>query len=411
MSFLAKMTLGLCLVSPVASFATEYNFCEVPVCSIQDTMRELRMMTPDQRGMYALNLKNTHKDSTDIQVLENLYRAGQEMKTLFAEMNDEAWIQRAASDLANTAVFSLARLNPINGEQLAYYYTELNNATFRYNLISHWQTKLTTLESVTDLEELIIFADAARTHSIKINDEDWISRAASSLISEISVKLTHLDPAHEGLYNVEIHGASKGIDALGFDRITILDSSSSKNLVISLINTRLKVIVHTFSQAEILGNTITGLSLPSGEMSTKFRLNLNRQTGEVDGMLESTRHGVTEFSGTQLVSTRSVFTGTPSQEVTVKDILGTMTGELGGVKGKLTIKSFKENVYSATFTSMNGSILINFQGKFYAKKGVLSFTSADKIKLTMSLRDNQWSGLSFSTTSGTHSKATFSTIK
>src|SRR5690606_3417783 len=136
-----------------------------------------------------------------------------------------------------------------------------------------------------------------------------------------------------------------------------------------------------------------------------------RQTGEVDGMLESTRHGVTEFSGTQLVSTRSVFAGTPSQEVTVKDILGTMTGELGGVKGKLTIKSFKENVFSATFTSKNGSILINFQGKFYAKKGVLSFTSADKIKLTMSLRDNQWSGLSFSTTSGTHSKATFSTIK
>jgi hypothetical protein len=88
----------------------------------------------------------------------------------------------------------------------------------------------------------------------KVGDEAWVSRAATALIAEATVKPTNLDLAHEGLYNIEVDGAARYTDTLAFDRIAVLDSSSSQNLVVALINTRLRVIVHSFLQAELMGN-------------------------------------------------------------------------------------------------------------------------------------------------------------
>ena len=151
-------------------------------------------------------------------------------------------------------------------------------------------------------------------------------------------------------------------------------------------------------------------------MANRFNFELNRKNGEIVGVIESTKHDKIEFSGTQLFSTRTVFAGKAPKEVSSKDILGTLNGELAGVKGTLTIRSFRENVYSAIFTSNTGSIVLNFQGKFFPKNAVLSLTSSDKVKLTLSLRESAdgvigWTGASFSTTTGTSTKAFFNTLK
>ncbi len=388
--------------------------CGVPVCGLTDTMTALRGLNGDQRGMYALNMKSKYKDATDKNVLENLYNAGKAMKTLFAELKDEDWVQRAAADLVNTAVFNLAKFGDVNGKKMIGYYKEFGTQTFRYNLIAHWQSTLVKIEDVSVLNELVVFASGARDHSISINDEEWVPRAASALISEITMKLTNLDPAHEGLYSVALDEASLATGVLPFDRIAVLDSSSSKNLVVSFINTRLRVIVYTYSNAEIAGNKVSGLYLSNGEMANRFSFELNRMTGEVSGVVESIIHDRLVFAGKQLFSTRSVFAGKAPRELTQKDILGTFNGELAGVKGKLTIRSFRENVYSAVFTSATGSLIINFQGKFFPKNGVISLTSGDKIKLTLSLRETAngaaWVGASFSTTTGTHSNASFAPL-
>jgi hypothetical protein len=408
LSFLVRSSLCLSLLVPAVGFTFTDTTCSAPVCSVQDTMAELRAMTGDQRGMFALNLKNKYKDSTDEKILMNLRDSGVAFKTLFQELGDEDWVQRAANDLITIAVFNLAKMTT-NGEELVEYYKDLATQTYRYNLISHWQSKLAGIEDLAVLQELIVFADGARSHSTTIADEDWVPRAASSLLSDITMKLTHLDPAHEGLYKID-QGYEKPLNKLSFDRIAVLDSSSSKNLVVVFMNTRLKVIVHSFSQAEIMGNTIKGLSLSNGDSATRFSFELNRTTGQIAGTMEST-NDIIQFTGTQLESTRSVFAGKPSADVSKKDILGALTGEMGGVKGKLTIRSFQENVYSATFTSENKSIILNFQGKFYPQNAVLSLTSEDKVKLTLSLRDSEWKGFSFSTTTGTSSKAVFSQVK
>jgi hypothetical protein len=409
-----QITILLGMLSP--AFAQTTPSCGVPVCSMSEEMSTLRAMNGDQRGMYAMNLKAKYKDSTDTKVLENLFKLSDELITLSTEVKDQDWVIRACIDLKNTLLTNLAKYSEIDAAKLISYYKAFGTPASRYNLINYLQSQLVNIEDVASLNELVAFSEVARDVSISLNDEEWIPRQISSFISEITIKLTNLDPAHEGLYNVTLTDASQAVGVLPFDRIAVLDSSSAKNLVVSFINSKLKVTVYSYTNAEINGNKVSGLFLSHGDMANRFSFELNRKTGEVVGSIESTKHDKIDFAGTQLFSTRSVFAGKSPKEVTAKDILGSMKGELAGVKGTLTIRSFRENVYSATFAADTGSLVINFQGKFFSKNAVLSLTSNDKIKLTLSLRNNEagaavWQGASFSVTNGTTSKASFSPSK
>lgn len=416
---LIRFSMLLCLLFPLLGkadpIADGSSMCDVPVCNISETMNGLSKMTGDQRGMYALDLKNKYKDSSDINVLKNLYDTGLELKKLFISLNDADWVQRAAVDLINQVVFNLAKYSEVNGEQLTEYYQQFINQTFRYNLIAYWHSQVSSIEDLSILQELIVFAEGARTHSIAVKDEDWVSRAAGSLISDITIKLTHLDPIHEGLYEVTMSDASEAIRTVGFDRIAVLDSSTSKNLVVVFMNTKLRVAAYTYSHAEIIGNTVSGLFLSNGQTANKFTFALDRSNGDIEGFVESTKHDKIEFTGRQIFSTKSIFSGQSPYSISSKDIIGTMSGEMAGVKGKLSIRSFQANVYSATFISDNGSVILNFQGKFFAKNAVLSLTSGDKIKLTLSLRGSvreaMWEGASFSTATGVVSPASFIPLK
>jgi hypothetical protein len=415
-----QATILLGMLSPVFAQTTSVDdgiaTCGVPVCSISEQVTALRSMNGDQRGMFAMNLKTKFKDASETKVLENLHTFSLELNALSIELKDEDWVVRATTDLTNTVVFNLAKYSEVDGDKLISFYKQFGTQASRYSLITHWQNQLVKIEDVAVLNELITFAEGARGHSVSVNDEEWVARAATAFITDITMKLTHLDPAHEGLYTVTLTDASQSVGILPFDKIAVLDSSSSKNLVVSFINSKLKVIVYTYSNAEISGNKVSGLFLSTGEMANRFSFELNRKSGVIVGQIESTKHDKIEFAGTQLFSTRSVFAGKSPVEVSSKDIIGTMKGELAGIKGNLTIRSFRENVYSAIFVSETGSIVLNFQGKFFPKNAVLSLTSGDKIKLTMSLREIEngmaaWTGASFSTTTGTYSKATFNTLK
>jgi hypothetical protein len=403
------------IVLTTFSLTSVAKACDVAICDIPAQMTELRAKNGDQRGMYAINLKAQYKDATDTAILLNLQEAGTAMKQLFTELKDEDWVVRAASDLVNHVVLSLAKYSEINGEALAGYYRILDGQTSRYAMITHWQSQLATIEVASELNELVVFAANARERSTEVGDEDWVGRAATSLITDITIKLTSLDPVHEGVYDVAMTEASLALGTLAFDKMAVLDSSSSKNLVVVFINSKLRVTAHSFTNAEIKGNEVTGLVLSNGDISKKVSFTINRTTGAVSGVIESTKSDAIEFSGSQLFSTRQVFAGKTPRVVTQNDVLATLSGQLAGISGKLAIKSFLTNVYSATFTSDNGSIVMSFQGKFFPKTGVLSLTSADKLKLVVSLREKNgveaWSGFSFSTVTGKVAPATFAPKK
>ena len=238
-----QFTLLLGMLSPVFAQTTSVdagiNTCGVPVCVMSEQIKALRTVNNDPRGMFAINLKAKFKDASDTKVLENLHMFSLQLVDLSKELKDEDWVIRAATDLVNTVVFNLAKFSDVNGAKLITFYKQFGTQTSRYNLIAHWQSQLINIENVAVLNELVAFAEGARDHSVSINDEEWIPRAATSLISDITIKLTNLDPAHEGLYNVVLTDASQSVGILPFDKIAVLDSSSNKNLVVSFINSKL----------------------------------------------------------------------------------------------------------------------------------------------------------------------------
>ena len=385
--------------------------CDVVVCDLTIKREELLNADQNVRGMYGINLMNKYKDSKDIAVLKNLTEIGQMLKDLSIELDDDDWVKRSGPDLINSVLLSIGKYSEINAKSFAHIYKTLEDQNARYAMVTYWNTKLAEIEDLDELEALIVFGQDANLISLENGDDAWVARAADEFVSDATIKLIALDPMHEGLYNVEITSATT--DAFfAFDKVVVLDSSSSKNLMIVFINSKFRRVVYSYSNAVIEGSKMKGKFLSAdGLKDNVFEMELNRATGELSGSIETTTDQF-NFSGNQTFSTRDIFAGDVPATLTDADVIGSMTGSLGGMVGKLTIKSFQPGVYSASFKSANGYIVMNFKGKFFAKNGVLSFTSNNKIKLTLAYRTDEngvtaWRGASFSTVTATNHAASF----
>src|SRR5262245_35826711 len=124
LSFLVRTSLAASLLIPTVGFSYDSFYrhfsCEVPVCDVQETIAQLRKMNGDQRGQFALNLKNQYKDAVDQKVLQNLRETGLQLKALTKELGDEDWVQRVAGELVTSAVFNLAKITT-DGQEMAGY--------------------------------------------------------------------------------------------------------------------------------------------------------------------------------------------------------------------------------------------------------------------------------------------------
>jgi hypothetical protein len=225
----------------------------------------------------------------------------------------------------------------------------------------------------------------------------------------MTIKLVALDPIHEGVYNIIISDNKSSF--LPFDKIVIFDSNTDDNLIVNFINTRYSTVVFSYSHAVIVGNTIAGNIVSSSNLSSKFNLSFSRTTGYIEGFITTTRFETISFKGAQEFSIKSIFNGDIPYKLSENDVIGQMDGQILGVKGELSIQSFSPGVLSATFVALDNSFVINFQGVFYAKNGVLVLTHKNKMKLTLSLRklDEKilWRGVSFSSSNGKIVEALF----
>jgi hypothetical protein len=421
MTMIYKVALGVITLAALTSVSMAgplddgIDVCGVPVCDLAESIEELKKVDLDTRGVYAISLMNKYKKSKDKKILNNLYVASKAMTPIYLELGDTDWVLRSIYDLKNAIVSALSKNSEVNSDKLTGYYKELSGQNTRFAMIRFWSEKIKTNEVISELEELIVFAIAAREFSTEQGDEAWVGRSATELVSTATVKLIALDPAHEGLYTVEIDESNLEEGFFGFDKVTVLDSSSSDNLIVTFINTKFQRTVYTYTHAEIVGNIVQGKYLSNTSVANSFEFILDRASKTIVGKIEKTDSSVINFAGKQDVSTNQVFSGEVPYELSEKDILGTLQGELAGVAGSLKIKTFKRNIYSATFRSTNGILLVHFQGKFFPKSGVLSLTNGEKLKLSLSLRETEaginWNGFAFNTKNGTATKAKFSALK
>ncbi|MBJ01075.1 MAG: hypothetical protein CME67_07565 [Halobacteriovoraceae bacterium] len=383
--------------------------CDVPICDIQETLDQLMNMSQNQRYNYANNLVLEHAKTKDVKVLKNLIDFGRKLQAISIEMGDEDWVSREAGTLANNAILNLAKYSAMNGEAIAELFMQLDSATKRYEVIQYWHQMIFSLEDVEILEEIISFGTLAKDYSAKIGDEPWIQRAAASMISDASVKLVALEPVHEGVYEVRLNKTDRRM--LGFDRIVVLDSTSSKNLTVHFLNSEINRTAFSFNHATIIGNKVSGTNLSTNGPSSSFQFNFDRTSGEIQGTIQTTRGQKVSFIGERKFTVQDLLKGESPRVIEKNDIIGTMKGAILGVEGELSIKSFSANTYSASFVSNNGQIILDFQGKIFPKKGIISLTHNDKIKLVLAFRSGTsgviWKGATFSTQNGEVNPAYF----
>jgi hypothetical protein len=386
------------------------NECGVPVCDISATVEALTSLNEDRRYNYVNKMLRTYGDSSELEILKNLLATSKETKAISVAQEDADWVIRESNSLTNAMIMGLAKHSEIDATELSLYFTQITSAQKRYEIIEFWSKKVDSIESIEDLSALVTFSQSAKAHSIMLGDEAWIPRAAGSLVSKITIKLTALDPAHEGIYSVDsmITGVTQGI--LPFDKIAVLDSSAEESLVVIFYNSQYRRASFTFSDVALAGNILSGKSISSSQTSKEFSFELDRETGAISGML-STTDSTISFSGTQTFSTRSVFAGQTPIILTENDAIGTFNGNVGSMKVSLTVKSFLPGVYSATLRNESGSVKKDYKGKFYPKNGVLSLTNNSTMKLIVSLREIDgemvWSGYSYSVKRPTAVEATF----
>lgn len=386
--------------------------CDVPVCNMGKTLEELKSLNENERYNYVVKLSQKYADSTDVKVLENLLALSRQLKELSLEMGDADWVVREISTLGGHAIFGLAKYSEIKALKLGGLYKMIEIPAKRYEIIAYYHAMVESIEDLSVLSEVIEFGKIANSHSIAINDEGWIVRAADSLAAEATIRLVSLEPSHEGVFEIE---ATRPDGMLPIDKIVILDSSSERNLVVNFISSKYNQVVLSYARSTIVGNKIEGKVMGSDGMSSKFEITLDRLTGKVSGIIQTTRTGSIHFEGDRAFTVKELYTGSSPWALGETDVIGTMEGEIMGVKGMLAIQSFEKNVFSASFMAEDRELSIDYQGKFYPKSGILALTHKNKVKLVLALRKDgdiaEWKGVTFSITNGNVRSASFSPIR
>ena len=349
--------------------------CGLPVCSIDTTVSALKNIDSNSRYKYTNKLVVKYKDEKEVKILNNLLEIGLEIKSISLAMNDPDWILREVSALANNAIFNLAKFTPLKAVKIMELFKKLDSATKRFGIISYYQNDLRNIESIEKLEQLVAFAQQAKDYTIRIKDEGWITRSASSLASSIKIKLVALDPIYEGVYDIIISDNKNFF--LPFDKIVIFDSNTDNNLIVNFINTKYNTVVFSYSHSIIIGNKIVRNIVSSENLSYKFDLSFSRTTGYIS----TARFEKISFKGAKQFSLKSIFEGTVpyNLSLSLSDVIEQMSGEVLGVEGELSIQSFSPEVYSATFVASDNSFIVNFQGVFYPENGVLVLTHKNEI--------------------------------
>lgn len=378
------------------------DVCGVPVCDVNATITALSELNENKRYNYTNKLVTKYKESDSIEILNNLVAAAKEIKVLTKAEGDADWVIREASNLMNNSIFNLAKFSEIKADSLTALFDQLDSQTKRFEVISYWQGQMDEIEKIKDLSELVDFAMNAADISKAKGDEAWVSRAAKALASDLTIKLIDLDPAHEGVYKVNMNKTDDL--AVAFDKVIILDSSSEKNLVVRFINSKFNKVAFEYSHAKLVGTTIKAKKVSDGMLSSEMMIKIDRKTGTISGEIQTTMANKITFKGGQEFSTRQVFGGDVPYALTENSVIGEMTGDILGIKGKLSIRSFSPGTYAAHFVADNGFIVLDFVGKFFKKNGVLSLTHKNRVKLVVALRNVgdkvMWTGKSFSTTNG-----------
>lgn len=374
--------------------------CTLPVCDIDARIEELKSLAQDARFKAAKDLRAQYKKSRDSVAWENLLVFGEKLAELSRSMQDDDWVLNEALGLADDAVLALLKFRqPVEVQYLMPLFKKLSGEGGRYSAIMAWSDLVPKLEDRDTLSELLKFGSEAQKYSISIEDPEWIAQAAGRLASLATARLVAMDPAHEGVY--EIQSQCTGPRCANYPRMKNMivmettTSSGGQGLVITFPMEFGGTPAYSFYSAAfrdgpeqvVASSSAAG---PASPRPAELKVLFSRATGEVRGLLRDTRSTTSwKFTGKPIYRVLSTQTQTTRGETPKpEEVPGIYEVELGNLKSQLVIRQTMDRTFYASL--VNSSYTLDFKiGQYIPAKSFLSLiyvgTNQNIVKVALKL--------------------------
>ena len=361
-------------------------------CDTQIT-EGLKNVGLNARGEFVMYLKEVVKTNNNENFITNLYQQLQILVPIYEKLDTcEEWSCKDMKNFFGDVSVSYIKIAPVSSDFYIQVFKNQATGGGRYNILTVLSAKADTITKLSEMDEMITFAEFAKNLCRSVKDEFWITNVGIDIIRKMTVAAIHLRPGHEGIYAVKFDDQTV-TNNLKIDRVVVMEANDRDSLIVNFVSSDSRIIKVSFTQAGLLGNTFfSNIDVYNNDnnqeiQSPVFKMELDRATGAIKGFLGSARYGKSSFSGTLIKSNVSVFTETTIPDLTLDQVVGSFNVTVGSFDMVLTIgkRTADKTIYEAAL--VNDNALISFSKvTLDSAKGILSIVdSKNERKLTLAV--------------------------
>jgi hypothetical protein len=427
MAVLAASTFNLASPSAAAAAAAASD-CQVPICDFNETLKRLEGMNLEERSNFLGALYNEYRGTSELAPLRNLREFGRLSYALSKRLNDPTAVLSWSVYLRESAIYGLLRSAPLDLAEDKSMIDEIatipelskdRQMRIRYDTLLRWRAEVPTILDLQLVYDLFDFVGYITKASQSAKDEDYVLREASTVVDFLGNRISYLNPAYEGVYEIRASclpeaKACEGAD-MKADRLVLMNSISDLGIFTTLVNAPSSITSFLFNKtlledAGLQARANSEVLSVSGRPS-RLLARFDRATQNVRGQVLTSRYtGTLDFTGRILFSPVKYYMdeGAPSAPAPIP---GQYEGRIGDKKVRLIVRQKDEKILIASaFTMINGSsepMVWDFTiGEYVAHRGVLNLvgfgsTRMSPFKLVLAYRrgtdgKNHWVGGYFS---------------
>ena len=366
---------------------TGTTFCDAQITE------GLKTVGLNARGEFVMYLKEIVKTNNTEKFITNLYQQLQVLVPMYEKLDTcEEWSCKDMKNFFGDVSVSYIKIAPVSSDFYIQVFKTQATGGGRYNILNVLSAKADTITKLSEMDEMVTFAEFAKNLCKSVKDEFWITNVGIDIIRKMTVAATHLRPGHEGVYSIQFDDKNV-TDNLKIDRVVVMEANDRDSLIVNFVSSDSRVIKVAFTQAGLLGNTFfSNIDVYNNDnnqeiQSPVFKMELDRTTGSIKGFLGSARYGKSNFTGTLIKSNLSVFSETTVANLTLEQLVGSYNVTVGSYEMTLTIgkRTADKTIYEAAL--VNDNALITFSKvTLDSAKGILSIVdSKNERKLTLAV--------------------------
>jgi hypothetical protein len=398
-----KLFLILALVASLPTFAmnakldpavkmVESCLAEQGVLLCNDGITEvLKTVSLDARGEFVYYLKDLVVKNETSKVIVNLYEKLQVLVPVYEKLDGcSEWSCRDLKIFLGDVSIRYVKIAPISSDLYIELYKAQAVQSGRYGLLSTLSEKADKATTLADMDEMVKFAEFAKDYSRSIKDENYLYQAGVAIVRKVTLAALKLRPGHEGVYKVTFDNAEVA-NNLRIDSVVVMESNDRDALVVNFVASDSRIIKVSFKQAGLLGNTFfSNEDVYNNDdnqdiQSPYFKMELDRVTMSVKGVLTSARYGKSTFSGKLEKSNITVFGQANVEGLELSQLLGKHKVKVGNYDMTLSIgkRTDDNSVYEGSLVSENALITFS-KVSLDSSRGILSLVdSKNERKLTL----------------------------